>query len=448
MNIRGASLNNETADPELAALELEKLKLEVAALGKPIWKQSSFYTALFPIIVAVLTVGTGYYTGYFNTVKERNAYESEKIADQNNLLEAKKNKLDGDIKQYTESNTELRDQNQELKRDRDRLDQTIKEKTTELQSRIDVLNKEVDDLSLEKKRLTSNLAELNEELKDPEFFLLADQLSSQQIANNEAFVKLSVFLKKDPKTYLALIERASRAPDPVKRGMLLLLRYLTLNDLQARKELFAMFSTVPADVNPKFWDIFVYPEWKDDDIPQILELLVARNTVGDLNVSSIADLLGLYGLRSHRINGPEGKRTNDFIINSFKDRNVFFSGFKLAAKYARDSGSYYRQNGLDALAWFEPRAYFVFCAEFLTDNELDERFRSQIRTSLSDRRETGLVNIIKSVHFPEDEAQYSNWLSDNKDLASFWLDPNLRACNTGLPKPGPVGSQMRCQRLI
>jgi hypothetical protein len=54
-----------------AALERQKLLLEIRELNRSWWQKPAYIAAIAPFFLGVLTVTIGYWTGYFNAVSER-----------------------------------------------------------------------------------------------------------------------------------------------------------------------------------------------------------------------------------------------------------------------------------------------------------------------------------------------------------------------------------------
>lgn len=71
---------------ERIELENEKLRLEIKNFKKSPLKKSSFWTSLFPVMIATIVAFSGFYTGFFDNQRTLNEIKSERLAYQTDTL--------------------------------------------------------------------------------------------------------------------------------------------------------------------------------------------------------------------------------------------------------------------------------------------------------------------------------------------------------------------------
>lgn len=419
-------MGNHNDTPELSGLQIDKLKEEIAQLKRPFWRQYAFYTALFPIVVASLAVATGFYTGYFDAVKERNAYESEKLADKTKLLETREAELTVESSKLSFEVTQYEKDKAKLSEETAKLQSTIEAQKRELATQNDLLTKQI-------RQKEEQLMVAEKQVADPQFYLLVHQLTTDQFATNSAFNKLVDLLRGDSDHYLPLIRKEITDEDPKKSAVLLLVQYNALNDTTAKDELLQFAKNVDPKIESGFWDVFEYAPWRQDELPGIWEILVDRVVKDKIPDASANSIFGLFDLKSREA-GVQDKAIDDFVVNNFENKQSFFTGYMAISAMLNDKDNAFRFGGpLGALAWLEPRSYLVNVANILVNMKLDQPQKEYIRGILSEHAVNGLKEIIKEVNFPEDESQYGAWLKANKDLVSFWLDPSLSKARGSYP---------------
>lgn len=105
--------NLQTDDQEsIKQLEQEKLKAEIENLKKPIYHKSSFYAAMLPVLLGVITLIFSAASGYFDVridkikvQEERLEYQKEKLKDSIAILAENYKFKEAEYKQYVDELT-------------------------------------------------------------------------------------------------------------------------------------------------------------------------------------------------------------------------------------------------------------------------------------------------------------------------------------------------------
>ncbi len=71
-------------------LELEKLKLEIRELQRPIWRRPAFLGAFVPLMLAVIGLASTVFTGYFD---ERMAALRDQRKELEQVIESQKHNI-------------------------------------------------------------------------------------------------------------------------------------------------------------------------------------------------------------------------------------------------------------------------------------------------------------------------------------------------------------------
>lgn len=127
---------NNTGETPAAreALEQRKLALEIAELGKPLWRKAGFYAVVGPTMLGITTLGIGFQTGYFDTATER--LDAEKV-----LLKIEEYKLIEEIDQIKDTlkkQSDDFDRNQEtIKAELDQQRQNLKKEKVALRAKFE-----------------------------------------------------------------------------------------------------------------------------------------------------------------------------------------------------------------------------------------------------------------------------------------------------------------------
>jgi hypothetical protein len=433
------SAQKPNQDIELTRLQQRKLALEIEDLTRPVWKRTSFYTALFPILAATLAVGTGIYTGYFDAAKERiadesvkNSYESEKLKDDNLKLDVRQKelsseneKLDDRGKLLSAGIVALDEQKKGLSVEITKYEGDIADLTkanAELVRQKASLDANLHDLEAQKDALAQEVKELNEQRDQAEITQLTYQMDDITTRDG-AYSKLDDLLRNDPNRYSHMLDDAGHDPDPSRGALLLLYRYKHQDDPHAMIELVSLIKGVPTDVDQHFWNVLEFARWSVDDLPPLWEVLIDRARRDQYGPDKLSNIFGLFDFAMARPWTPK-KLPQEFVINYFKDRSNFLFGYKIIVKMVNDRGSFYSTNALAALVWLEPRAYLVFTAKLLSDGSVDTDLGAEVRKGLIEHA-GHIRDIMRQMAFPNDEGQYKTWLTENADLVSFWTDPNL-----------------------
>jgi hypothetical protein len=117
-------MENETSEkgtPTAEDLEREKLLLEIAELKKRWWKKPTYIAALFPTLLALITLTYGFANGYFQA-------SFVKLENQKHDLQAEKDKLEVDIKQTSEATAILEQRKKNLQADITEAEQLLADK--------------------------------------------------------------------------------------------------------------------------------------------------------------------------------------------------------------------------------------------------------------------------------------------------------------------------------
>lgn len=110
-------------------LEREKLLLEIEELKKKWWKKPSYIAALFPTILALMTLFYGFANGYFQASFTKLENQKYDLQNQINAFEAEKNNLYTQLKQITEEKEENRKALEELNKNIDERKRLLEELT-------------------------------------------------------------------------------------------------------------------------------------------------------------------------------------------------------------------------------------------------------------------------------------------------------------------------------
>ena len=81
-----AETDRPPAGNEKERLEIEKLKAEIAELETPPWRKPAYLAVFLPVGLAVMTLVTGWVTGYFNTERMRLNNEKIRLENETNNL--------------------------------------------------------------------------------------------------------------------------------------------------------------------------------------------------------------------------------------------------------------------------------------------------------------------------------------------------------------------------
>jgi hypothetical protein len=121
-----AAQSQTQKDVAVSKEELERLKLEIEIkkLKDPWWKNPAYILAALPTLLAVLTVAYGFANGYFQAT-------ATKLENQKHDLQIEKDKLEADIKEFTEKRDNLSRWNAALIDEIQKKEQTLKQRDAE-----------------------------------------------------------------------------------------------------------------------------------------------------------------------------------------------------------------------------------------------------------------------------------------------------------------------------
>jgi DNA repair exonuclease SbcCD ATPase subunit len=182
---------------EKARLECEKLKAEIEAIHKPIFRTPSFYSAIAPVALAIVGLIFTWSSGWFDVQRTRISNEKTLLEAENNRLLAQKEALTSETSKLEASRIALNTDIERLNQRKIQEQQNIVVATNELnqlqrqysekEQLIQTLNNEVSKLTKENKELQPLVSKINQlQSERDKSELLALELRSHLATAHEA----------------------------------------------------------------------------------------------------------------------------------------------------------------------------------------------------------------------------------------------------------------------
>jgi hypothetical protein len=204
-------MDNEAHEHIKEQLETRKLTLEIEDLQKPLYFKASFYAVLGPTMLALATLGVGFYTGLFNI-------QNERIRNETTLLKIQELKLNAEVAQLRH---DVDAEQKEVIAERQRMQTKLTNEEARLAEQIlSIQSKAQGEIALERKKFAAESLQLAAAFDDQKRNLATEleqrrqQLSSvteQVEAKNQELIKLRILYENSGVS--TLLDQMSAADD-------------------------------------------------------------------------------------------------------------------------------------------------------------------------------------------------------------------------------------------
>jgi chromosome segregation ATPase len=197
------STQDSSIDAERTKLEHAKLQAEIDSIRRPFYKTTAFYTAILPVVLAILGLIFSWWSGWFDVQRTRITNEKTLIEAQTVQLKTERTTLEAQAREqqsiYASAEAEIK---------------KLKEREADLTNQVTRLERDRDELRSAKNLLESETKRLaGSDVKASQFLeqLISLQKEREQMATNVAALKASnITLQANLERETALIQWANQ----------------------------------------------------------------------------------------------------------------------------------------------------------------------------------------------------------------------------------------------
>lgn len=403
-------------------LEKEKLRLEIAAIDRPIWKKPTFWAAIVPILVMLYGAGQLAITGYFDNQRTLIEIKTEELADREKgvrkEVQMRQDELENKEREVEEASVELADKEQQTEQAR----RDYEKKKVEFEADIARLQKK-QEAEREKLRQIGALGPVREAI----VAMYESERPWNQFRSRPMLQLIDQLKRKDTyrdaRTALVVKEFERADLEPEYRVTFAYILYKALSETRWRDEVLKLLAAVirEGSVDAAYMEsranvlvLVSSADWQKEDEEPFAELMLdylkGERIASDLNIVVVDALGSFYRIEQHLLN-------QDGFLSAVQIALNFLSDGELVEEYGAHRLMLF-------LRRFAPQALVSYAAHYFSQVEepVPEVEAELFNAVIELKRFT-----LETGQIPEsiDADQWRDWYVDNKAVIDLWMEPDL-----------------------